>query len=64
MYAKAYTTRTHISIGGVQDQNILIEQSTNYSNRTFTRNANYFCYGKSVSYISTYIDYYAFNEGH
>ena len=27
-----------ISIGGVQDRDILIEQSANYSNRTFTGN--------------------------
>ena len=31
-------TRTRISIGGVQDRDTLIEQSANYSNRTFTGN--------------------------
>ena len=28
----------HYSIGGVQDRDTLIEQSANYSNRTFTGN--------------------------
>ena len=38
IYAKVYATRTRISIGGVQDRDTLIEQSANYSNRTFTGN--------------------------
>ena len=38
IYAKVYATRTRISIGGVQDRGTLIEQSANYSNRTFTGN--------------------------
>ena len=42
IYAKVYATRTRISIGGVQDRDTLIEQSANYSNRTFT---GWFCYG-------------------
>ena len=36
IYAKGYVARTRISIGGVQDQDTLIEQSPNYSNRTFS----------------------------
>ena len=38
IYAKVYATRTRINIGGVQDRDTLIEQSANYSNRTFTGN--------------------------
>ena len=38
IYANVYVTRTRISIGGVQDRDTLIEQSANYSNRTFTGN--------------------------
>ena len=38
IYAKVNVTRTRISIGGVQDRDTLIEQSANYSNRTFTGN--------------------------
>ena len=38
IYAKVYATKTRISIGGVQDRDTLIEQSANYSNRTFTGN--------------------------
>ena len=38
IYAKVYATRTRINIGGVQDQDTLIEQSANYSNRTFIGN--------------------------
>ena len=38
IYAKVYATRIRISIGGVQDRDTLIEQSANYSNRTFTGN--------------------------
>ena len=34
--SKGYTTRTRISIGGVQDRDTLIEQSPNYYNRTFS----------------------------
>ena len=33
---KGYATRTRINIGGVKDQDTLIEQSPNYSNRTFS----------------------------
>ena len=29
----------------VQDQDTLIEQSPNYSNRTFSESINWFCYG-------------------
>ena len=36
IYDKVYATRTRISIGGLQDRDTLIEQSANYSNRTFT----------------------------
>ena len=38
-FVKCYATRTQISIGVVQDT--LIEQSPNYSNRTFRRNRSY-----------------------
>ena len=38
VFGAAYATRTWISIGGVQDRDTLIEQSADYSNRTFTGN--------------------------
>ena len=36
IYAKGYVKRTQISIGGKQDQDTLIEQSPNHSNRAIT----------------------------
>ena len=36
MHAKGYITRTQISIGGEQNRGTLMQQSPNYSNRTFS----------------------------
>ena len=55
IYAKVYATRTWISIGGVQDRDTLIEQSPNYSNRTFNGIIySWFCYEIFSKSPSTY----------
>ena len=48
IYAKGVAKRTQISVGGVQGQDTLIQQSLNYSNRTFivsNKHTSCFCYG-------------------
>ena len=57
IYAKGYATRTQISIGGVQDQDTLIEQSPNYSNRTFSVRIEVWNFSKSACA-------YTYNEVH
>ena len=52
IYAKVYATRTWISIRVVQDRDTLIEQSANYSNRTFTGTCSWFCYGISPNLLA------------
>ena len=56
VYAKKYATRTQLSIGGVQDLDTPIEQTPNYSNRTFSRNKSWFCCGTCLN-ISLPIEY-------
>ena len=41
-------TRARISIGGSQDRDTLIDQSPNYSNRTFSR---YIIVGSAIEFI-------------